>query len=273
MVQLRDEAVAAGVFIRLNQEKLPGCYLHRFAVHDTAPMEERVFLCSRSEEDAGPTNRWMSPDKAYARLRPLFDGFMKGRTMYVVPHVLGVSGSPFSKVGAELTDSPHAVLNLAVVARVGQVALDQLKTEPLPALAVVVQWLRYGCRGGFGGRSGCSVPRPDGHAVFLRLQYGRLPAALARYRPGTGRPAPDIPCEPMVREMASGPPLVRISACCCGYWIAVSRKYGPSKRLSVTCPTSKVSIWTGWIWKSRRWDLVGCGFRVLENGAGYPGVL
>ena len=166
LVQLRDEAVAAGVFIRLNQEKLPGCYLHRFAVHDTAHMEERVFLCSRNEEDAGPTNRWMSPDKAYARLRPLLDGFMKGRTMYVVPHVLGVSGSPFSKVGVELTDSLYAVLNLAVVARVGQVALDQLKTEPLPALAVVVQWLRYGCRGGFGGRGGCSVPRADGRAVF-----------------------------------------------------------------------------------------------------------
>ena len=123
---LRRTAVESGEIIRLNQEKMPGCYLHRTAVNDVARVEHRTFICSRREEDAGPTNNWMAPADAYAKLRKLFRGSMSGRTMYVIPYSMGAVGSPFSKIGVELTDSIYVVLNMNIMTRIGQKVLDEL---------------------------------------------------------------------------------------------------------------------------------------------------
>ncbi|MGZ3443308.1 MAG: phosphoenolpyruvate carboxykinase (GTP), partial [Polyangia bacterium] len=91
------ESVAAGELIELNQQKLPGCYLHRSAAHDVARTEHLTFVCSKDKDDAGPNNNWMSPSEARDKLSPLFRGAMKGRTMYVVPFLMGPPGSKFSK--------------------------------------------------------------------------------------------------------------------------------------------------------------------------------
>ncbi len=124
--RLTEQAVAAGTLIPLNPEKLPGCYLHRSHPNDVARVEHLTFICSRSKEAAGPTNNWMAPDDAYGKLRKLFDGSMKGRTMYVVPYAMGPVGSPYAKVGVELTDSIYVVLNMRVMTRMGAPALEML---------------------------------------------------------------------------------------------------------------------------------------------------
>ncbi len=112
--------------IKLNEEKLPGCYLHRTAVNDVARVEHRTFICCDKEEDAGPTNHWMDPDKAYEMLYDIARDSYKGRTMYVIPYSMGPIGSPLAKVGIELTDSIYVVLNMAIMTRVGQKVLDVL---------------------------------------------------------------------------------------------------------------------------------------------------
>ena len=127
---LRSQACATGELEKLNQEKLPGCYLHRTAVNDVARVEDRTFICCEKQEDAGPTNNWMAPAEMYARLKPLYTGAMKGRTMYVIPYSMGVVGSPFAKYGIELTDSIYVVLNMAIMTRVGQSVLDALGDSP-----------------------------------------------------------------------------------------------------------------------------------------------
>lgn len=124
--QLRTEACATGEMIKLNEEKLPGCYLHRTKENDVARVEGRTFICSRKKENAGPTNNWMEPKEAYKMLRGLYDGAMKGRTMYIIPYSMGAVGSPFSKIGIELTDSIYVVLNMNIMTRIGQKVLDQL---------------------------------------------------------------------------------------------------------------------------------------------------
>ncbi len=123
---LREEACATGEMIKLNEDKLPGCYLHRTAVNDVARVEGRTFICTEKKEDAGPTNNWMAPKEAYDMLYKLYDGSMKGRTMYVIPYSMGPVGSPFSKIGIELTDSIYVVLNMHIMTRVGQNVLDAL---------------------------------------------------------------------------------------------------------------------------------------------------
>ena len=123
---LKAEAVATGLMEELNPEKLPGCLLHRTKQNDVARVEARTFICTTKKEMAGPTNNWVEKDEMYARLRPLADGAMKGRTMYVVPYSMGQLGSPFAKIGIELTDSIYVVLNMEIMTRMGQEALDQL---------------------------------------------------------------------------------------------------------------------------------------------------
>src|SRR5215475_4046405 len=100
--RLIAECLASGELIELNQQKMPGCYLHRSAAHDVARTEHLTFVCSKAKEDAGPNNNWMSPADAKAKLTPLYTGAMKGRTMYVVPFLMGPPGSKFSKVGVEI---------------------------------------------------------------------------------------------------------------------------------------------------------------------------
>jgi len=115
-----------GTLLRLNEQAAPGCTLHRSHPSDVARTEHLTFISSRRQQDAGPTNNWMDPDSAKAKVGPLFDGVMTGRTMYVVPYVMGPLGSPFSKVGIEVTDSPYVVANMRIMTRMGQAALDQL---------------------------------------------------------------------------------------------------------------------------------------------------
>jgi phosphoenolpyruvate carboxykinase (GTP) len=124
--RLTKEALSTGELYDLDQEKLPGCVYHRTAQNDVARVEHLTFICTSKKEDAGPTNNWMAPAEAYAKLGAIFDGSMKGRTMYVIPYIMGVPGSPFSKVGIELTDSIYVVLNMRIMTRMGEVALKQL---------------------------------------------------------------------------------------------------------------------------------------------------
>ena len=123
---LREEACSTGEMLRLNQEKLPGCYYHRTAENDVARVEARTFICCRDEKDAGPTNYWMDPKEAYPMLREIARGKMKGRTMYVIPYSMGVVGSPFSRIGIEVTDSIYVVLNMCIMTRVGLNCLEAL---------------------------------------------------------------------------------------------------------------------------------------------------
>lgn len=123
---LRKEALSTGELLELNQEKLPGCVLHRTAVNDVARVEHRTFICTPTKDEAGPTNNWMDPSEMYEKLGKLFDGSMKGRTMYVIPFMMGPLGSPFSKIGIELTDSIYVCLNMDIMTRVGNKVLEAL---------------------------------------------------------------------------------------------------------------------------------------------------
>jgi phosphoenolpyruvate carboxykinase (GTP) len=124
--RLTELSLKDGTLTALNQDKLPGCFLHRSNPNDVARVEQLTFICTPTKDEAGPTNNWMDPKEAYAKLGKLFDGSMKGRTMYVVPYVMGPVGSPMSKIGIELTDSAYVVLNMRIMTRMGRAALDML---------------------------------------------------------------------------------------------------------------------------------------------------
>jgi phosphoenolpyruvate carboxykinase (GTP) len=123
---LYDQAVEQGVLIRLDEKKWPGCYYHRSNVNDVARVEQCTFICTESPQDAGPTNNWAAPQEMLAKLEGLLDGCMEGRTMFVVPYLMGPPGSPLSKVGVELTDSIYVALNMRIMARMGAEALNHL---------------------------------------------------------------------------------------------------------------------------------------------------
>ena len=123
---LRKQAVEEGILIKLNEYKLPGCYLHRTDPDDVARVEDRTFICCEREEDAGPTNHWMDPKEMYEKMYALADGAYKGRTMYVIPYSMSIIGSPFAKYGFELTDSLYVVLNMAIMTRIGKAVCDAL---------------------------------------------------------------------------------------------------------------------------------------------------
>ena len=126
LTQLREQAVQEGILKELNQEKLPGCYLHRTDINDVARVEDRTFICCEKEEDAGPTNHWMAPAEMYAKIETMCEGAYVGRTMYVIPYSMGPIGSPFAKYGIELTDSIYVVLNMNIMTRIGQAVCDAL---------------------------------------------------------------------------------------------------------------------------------------------------
>ena len=147
---LRAEACSTGEMIKLNQELLPGCYLHRSAVNDVARVEGRTFICTPTKEEAGNINNWMDPTECYAKLSEIYKGSMVGRTMYVIPYSMGVPGSPFSKIGVELTDSIYVVLSMLIMTRVGEAVMEALADSPdfikgLHAKADLDEEKRYIC--------------------------------------------------------------------------------------------------------------------------------
>ncbi len=124
--ELRKEAVSTGEMLLLNQEKLPGCYLHRTKPNDVARVEDRTFICTAEKETAGPTNNWCAPAEMYEKLYNIARGTYEGRTMYIIPFSMGPVGSPLAKIGIEITDSIYVVLNMAIMTRVGKEVLEVL---------------------------------------------------------------------------------------------------------------------------------------------------
>ena len=123
---LRAKACETGEMTKLNEDLLPGCLLHRTKPNDVARVENRTFICAESADQAGPTNNWMDPTEAYKMLYDIARDSYKGRTMYIIPYSMGPVGSPFSKIGVELTDSIYVVLNMAIMTRIGKKVMDTL---------------------------------------------------------------------------------------------------------------------------------------------------
>ena len=127
--RLRAELLAKGELQALNQASFPGCYLYRSDPKDVARVEHLTYICSRSKDAAGPNNNWMEPSAARAKMRELFRGSMRGRTMYVVPYCMGPLDSPYARCGVEITDSAYVVLNMAIMTRMGRAALERIATD------------------------------------------------------------------------------------------------------------------------------------------------
>ncbi|HEY6451261.1 MAG TPA: phosphoenolpyruvate carboxykinase (GTP) [Steroidobacteraceae bacterium] len=127
--RLRGELAARGELRALNRQSFPNCFLYRSDPGDVARVEKLTYICTRSKEDAGPNNNWMDPDEAKARMRELFQGCMRGRTLYVVPYCMGPLDSPYARCGVEITDSAYVVLNMALMTRSGRAALERIANE------------------------------------------------------------------------------------------------------------------------------------------------
>jgi phosphoenolpyruvate carboxykinase (GTP) len=121
--------LADGTLIELNQDSYPGCYLHRSDPDDVARVEHLTFVCTTHVDDAGPNNHWMSPEQARTRMRSLFKGCMRGRTLYVIPYCMGPVDSPFSRCGVEITDSPYVAVNMKLMTRMGAAALARIEQD------------------------------------------------------------------------------------------------------------------------------------------------
>ena len=127
--ELTAKLLREGELKTLNPEFFPGCHLARSAPSDVARVEHLTYICSRSKEDAGPNNNWMAPDEAHAKMRNLFRGCMRERTLYVIPYCMGPVDSPLSRCGVEITDSPYVVLNMIIMTRVGRAALERIAAD------------------------------------------------------------------------------------------------------------------------------------------------
>src|SRR5215472_13236626 len=127
---LRDQATKQGVLIKLNKQKVPGSYLHRSNPNDVARVEQFTFICTPTKEEAGPTNNWSEPAETYSKLRGLLKGAMLGRTMFVIPYMMGPPDSALTKIGFEITDSKYVVLNMRIMTRMGEIALKRLGNDP-----------------------------------------------------------------------------------------------------------------------------------------------
>jgi phosphoenolpyruvate carboxykinase (GTP) len=126
--RLIDEMLADGTLEKLNEKTHPNCFLHRSDPSDVARVEHLTFVCTEDADDAGPNNNWMAPNAGHAKIDGLFKGCMAGRTMYVIPYLMGPYGSPFARAGVEITDSPYVVANMRIMARIGRRALDHIET-------------------------------------------------------------------------------------------------------------------------------------------------
>ena len=123
---LLDQACQQDVLIKLNEKKVPGSYLHRSNPNDVARVEQFTLICTPTKEEAGPTNHWADPAETYSKLNGMLKGAMRGRTMFVVPYIMGPPDSPLTKVGFEITDSIYVVLSMRIMTRMGAVAVKRL---------------------------------------------------------------------------------------------------------------------------------------------------